>query len=131
MGSQTIADLGNGMRSSLSSGNFMAAWEAGGSQAIGAVIGTIMDGVAALGVQKLISNGYKIGNGTLVDIATFIGGAFFGPIAGLVGGVINRAFGRKLKDVGIEGSFGGQAGFVGQNYEFYKGGWFRSDKTKR
>lgn len=101
-----------------------------GANFAGAVFGTIMDGVAAVGIQKIISNGYKIGNGTFVDIATAIGGAFFGPIAGLVGGVINRAFGRKLKDVGIEGKFGGEAGFVGKNYEFYKGGWFRSDKTK-
>lgn len=129
-GSQTIADIGNGMRQSLSSGNFTAAWEAGGAQAAGAVIGTIMDGVAAVGVQKLISNGYKIGNGKFVDLATAIGGAFLGPIAGLIGGVINRAFGRKLKDVGIEGKFGGEAGFVGKNYEFYKGGWLRRDKTE-
>jgi hypothetical protein len=53
-----------------------------------------------------------------------------GPLAGLVAGVFNRAFGKKLADVGIEGTFGGKDGFKGEEYEFYKGGWFRSDKTK-
>lgn len=38
-------------------------------------------------------------------------------------------FGRKLKDTGIQGTFGGEAGFEGQQYHYYKGGLFRSDKT--
>lgn len=37
-------------------------------------------------------------------------------------------FGRKLKDQGIQGTFGGD-GFSGNSFQFYKGGWFRSDKT--
>ena len=39
-------------------------------------------------------------------------------------------FGRKLKDSGIQGEFGGARGFEGESYEYYKGGLFRSDKTK-
>ena len=50
-------------------------------------------------------------------------GALFG------GDIINGLFGRKLKDQGIEGTLGGEAGFEGQQYRFYKGGLFRSDKT--
>lgn len=42
----------------------------------------------------------------------------------------DKLFGRKLKDYGIEGEFGGEAGFEGRNYQFYKGGLFRSDKTR-
>lgn len=39
-------------------------------------------------------------------------------------------FGRKLRDQGIEGTFGGD-GFSGNSYQFYKGGLFRSNKTTR
>lgn len=98
----------------------------GGGQALGAA----GNAFAALGIQKSLSGGYKTGASGLVDVATAIGGALFGPVAGVVGGLFNRAFGRKLKDSGLEGTFGGDAGFSGQNFEFYKGGWFRSDKTK-
>lgn len=88
----------------------------------------------AYGVQKSLSGGYQTGEPGLVDAATAIGG-FFDPtgglIAGAIGGTVNRAFGRKLKDQGLEGTFGGADGFDGNSYEFYEGGWFRSDKTKR
>lgn len=90
--------------------------------------------MTAYGLQKSLSGGYKTGASGLVDAAAAIGG-FFDPtgglIAGAVGGSVNRAFGRKLKDQGLEGTFGGADGFDGNSYEFYKGGWFRSDKTKR
>lgn len=39
-------------------------------------------------------------------------------------------FGRTLKDSGIQGTFGGASGFEGESFEYYKGGLFRSDKTK-
>lgn len=53
-------------------------------------------------------------------------------IASLFGGdLMGSLFGRKLKDSGIEGTFGGSQGFTGNTYEFYKGGAFRSNKTKR
>lgn len=90
--------------------------------------------MTAYGLQKSLSGGYKTGASGLVDAAAAIGG-FFDPtgglIAGAIGGTVNRAFGRKLKDQGLEGTFGGADGFDGNSYEFYKGGWFRSDKTKR
>ena len=44
--------------------------------------------------------------------------------------IISALFGRKLKDSGIEGQFGGETGFEGRQYEYYKGGLFRSNKTK-
>lgn len=48
----------------------------------------------------------------------------------MVGGLINRAFGRKLKDSYVEGTLGGSAGpEKGNSYRLYKGGWLRSDKT--
>ena len=87
--------------------------------------------VAGYGLQKSISGGYKTGESELVDAATVIASAIYGPLAGVTAGVFNRAFGRKLKDQGIEGTFGTADGFDGNAYQDYKGGWFRSDKTKR
>ncbi|MFN3359133.1 MAG: hypothetical protein ACK418_24455, partial [Pseudomonas sp.] len=91
---------------------------------------------AGIGVGRLLSGGYAIGgsgNG-VVNAGTAIGAFFGGPIGaaigGAIGGLANRLFGRKLKDQGIEGTFGDD-GFTGNSYQFYKGGLFRSDKTKR
>ncbi|MBN8494549.1 MAG: hypothetical protein J0M00_24290, partial [Burkholderiales bacterium] len=41
-----------------------------------------------------------------------------------------KAFGRELADTGVQGSFSGSGDFTGDNYAFYKGGWFRNDKTR-
>lgn len=101
-----------------------------GANTFGSAATSLGNIMAGYNIQKMLSNGYKVGNGKLVDIATLVGSYFFGPIAGVVGGVFNRLFGRKLKDTGIEGTFGGDKGFSGSTYQFYKGGWFRSDKTK-
>lgn len=85
---------------------------------------------------RMISGGYSaIGSSgnTAVNVGTAIG-AIFGPlgalVGGLIGGAVNRLFGRKLADTGIEGDFGGEQGFAGRTYQFYKGGAFRSNKTK-
>lgn len=99
-------------------------------QSIGTGLGMVGSGLAGYGISSAISNGYTTGGNT-VNVLSGIASAFFGPLAGVVGGLINRAFGRKLKDTGIEGTIGGSAGFEGGSYQFYKGGWFRSDKTVR
>ena len=99
-------------------------------QSIGTGLGMLGSGLAGYGISSAISNGYTTGGNT-VNVLSGIASAFLGPIAGGVGGLINRAFGRKLKDTGIEGTIGGTAGFEGNSYQFYKGGWFRSDKTVR
>ena len=85
---------------------------------------------------RLISGGYSAfgssGNAA-VNVGT-IAGALLGPlgslVGGLLGGVVNRLFGRKLKDAGVEGDFGGETGFEGRTFKYYKGGLFRSDKTE-
>lgn len=94
--------------------------------------------MAGLGIGKAISGGYSAfgssGN-TAVNAGTILGSIFGGPIGGAIGGAIgglvNRAFGRKLKDTGLEGTFSGMDGLSANTYQFYKGGLFRSDKTKR
>lgn len=98
------------------------------SEFFGNIAGAVGNAFAGYGISKLIGHGYKTGLGDAVDIAGAVGSYFFGPIAGVVSGVVNRAFGRKLKDVGIEGAFS-NSGFEGQYYQFYEGGWLRSDKT--
>lgn len=87
-------------------------------------------GIAGYGLYKGISGGYETNK--LVDIVGKFAG-FFGPygvVVSAIAGAINRLFGNKLKDVGVQGSFGGESGFQGETYQFYKGGLLRSDETK-
>lgn len=92
---------------------------------------------AAVGVYggRAISNGYAIsgsGNG-VVNAGTAIGMVVGGPIGAAIGGAIaggvNRLFGRKQTDMGIEGTLSAAEGIEGQSYQFLKGGLFRSNKT--
>ena len=124
-------------------GGLAANWLGVGS---GAAAGTVAaaNAVGALGGDALgaliLGNG---GWGTIAGTGAAAGAAGSGIAGALsaipgwgwaLGGSLalfgDKMFGRKLKDYGIEGEFGGEAGFEGRNYQFYKGGWFRSDKTK-
>jgi phage-related minor tail protein len=96
----------------------------------------VLGAVGGMAINRGISNGYKISNtvNTVQDIATAVASAInpvFGLIAGAFSGLTNRAFGRKLAGVGIEGTLGGETGFEGNRYTFEKGGFFRSNKTTR
>lgn len=116
-------------------GDFMQA-----NPEIGSYLGMAGNAAAGYGLGKLanttISGGYSVGKGynTFQDIGAAVAGAILGPIGGAavgaVTGLVNRAFGRKLDSQGIEGTFGA-GGFDGNAFKFYKGGWFRSDKTER
>ncbi|MCX8017037.1 MAG: hypothetical protein N2690_03925, partial [Rhodocyclaceae bacterium] len=92
---------------------------------------------AGVGLGSMLAGQYKLaglGGATSSVMGSAIGGAFFGPlgaaIGGAVGGLVNRLFGRKLQDVGIEGTFS-DSGFAGSLYTYYKGGLFSSSKTVR
>jgi hypothetical protein len=94
---------------------------------------------AAAGVfaGRAISGGYAVsgsGNG-MVNAGTAVGMVLGGPIGALIGGAIaggvNRLFGRKQTDMGIEGTLTTAEGIEGQSYRFMKGGTFRSSKTIR
>ena len=134
MGNGTVQNFGLGMQGYSSLSSY-------GTQGLGVgqMAGQFMNGLggfmAGRGIGQAISNGYAVsgsGNG-LVNAGAAIG-AIWGPIGsaigGAIGGAVNRAFGRKLKDTGIEGSISG-SDFTGNSFKFYKGGWFRSDKTER
>jgi hypothetical protein len=102
---------------------------------IGSGLGMLGNGMAGFGISSALSGGYSLGGSNVVNgiagIASMIPG--IGPIAGIVGGLVNRAFGRKakeMKDYGLEGSItGGDA--TGQKYQdwFQKGGWFRRNRS--
>jgi len=114
------------------------------AQGIGAA-GSALAGVAG-GIYggRFVSGGYSawggsgnsaVNTGTAIgaavgSIVPGIGTALGALVGGLLGGAVNRLFGHKLKDSGIEGDFGGATGFEGRQFEYYKGGVFRSDKTK-
>jgi hypothetical protein len=112
------------------------------AQAAGLGAGTVAGYAAgaAVGVYggRAIGNGYSLnggtGNGT-INAGTAIGMVLGGPIGAAIGGAIagtvNRAFGRKQTDIGIEGTLSTAEGIEGQTYRFLKGGWFRSNKTIR
>ncbi|WP_292041436.1 phage tail length tape measure family protein [Massilia sp. UBA6681] len=96
-------------------------------------LGMLGNGLAGYGISKGLSGGYSAGN--WVNIAAGIASAIpgIGPIAGVVGALVNRAFGMKAKEYGdavLNGSFD-SAGFSGSTDTAWtqKGGWFRSDKN--
>jgi len=131
LGLSTAAQAGQGGASSgvstaLSGASLLGS--VGGSLAAGAgwltgattLGGSLSAGMSLLGTGSLAGAGAGLG---------MIAGAL-APIA-LGIGALSSAFSRKLKDQGIQGTLGGDAGFEGQQYKFYKGGLFRSDKTVR
>jgi hypothetical protein len=142
-----MASQGGSMGSTVMAGSQQAAMlnaQGMGGYSVSSLGGAVGSAASTLGgmavgyvVGKMISGGYsalgKSGN-TAVVAGTVIGAAIGGPIGaaigGAIGGAVNRVFGRKLAGTGIEGSFGA-GNFSGTNYEYYKGGTFRSDKTKR
>lgn len=128
---EMLGQFGAGLMNTSSWSAASQSFQAGGAQMAGVIVGSVMNGFAGYNLSRAISGGYSAGSwvNTVAGIASMIPG--IGPIAGLVGGVVNRLFGRKLKDTGIEGEFGGETGFEGNSYQFYKGGAFRSNKTRR
>ena len=122
-GSGAAATMGGNLMGAMGSAGAMLS---GGATLQGLAMGA---GAAApivaavmLGRQlyKSISSGYSVN-----------GGSFLAKALGFAtGGLANRAFGRRLEDTGIQGTFGGPAGFTGQQFSFEKGGWFRSDRTR-
>jgi len=122
-GSGAAATMGGNLMGAMGSAGAMLS---GGATLQGLAMGA---GAAApivaavmLGRQlyKSISSGYSVNGGSM--LAKALGFA--------TGGLANRAFGRRLENTGIQGTFGGPAGFTGQQFSFEKGGWFRSDRTR-
>lgn len=128
-----LQGFGQGMAASSSMSGFQSAWSAGGSQAAGAVAGAFGNAMLGNSLNKAISGEYSISKGfdTAVAIASAIPG--IGPIAGVIGGVMNRAFGmgaKKITGQGITGTLGEDQSNLVQYADWHqKGGWFRSSKS--
>lgn len=104
---------------------------AGSIGALGkAVAPALTAGLIGRSVGQFIGGGYSL-NGGSGNSTINAGLLLAGPLGAIAGGAINRLFGRKLKDFGFEGSFGAGGDFAGNQFQFLKGGLFRSNKTKR
>lgn len=122
----------------MSTGSMAAAKEAfvgTGAQMGGLIVGSVLNGFSGYSISKALSGGYSAGNGvnTIAGIASMIPG--IGPIAGVIGGLVNRAFGRKAPVTtgsGITGTFSTTGANVSQYQDWFsKGGWFRKNKSGR
>ncbi|AZB56559.1 hypothetical protein EBL89_15100 [Cereibacter sphaeroides] len=126
--------LSAGVQAWTASMNASAAGVFGGASALGTIAGSLLGGVAIGGFfsggYSLIGKTPSITSGLGAGIGFLAGGPIGALIGGAVGGVANALFGRKLKDSGLEGRYV-DGTFSGNTYQFYKGGAFRSDKTKR
>jgi len=131
---QGMASFGGGMSLGASGGyqnmaNFGTMNTAG---QVGYVAGVIGAAMTAKSISDAFSGGYKSGVGDAVAVI----GSFFDPtgglIAGAVGGVVNRLFGRKAPEVtdsGITGTLKtDSASLKGYTDILEKGGTYRSDK---
>ena len=133
-GSQMVAGFAGGMVSTASMASASAAASAGGSAMAGLIAGSVMNGLSGYGISKGLSGGYSIDGlnvNAIAGIASMIPGV--GPIAGLIGAAVNRAFGHGATEVqaqGTRGTFAASGDFSGTNYTNYKqaGGWFTQDK---
>lgn len=123
----------NGVSTAISGASLLGrlgAFGGGMSAGFGGLMGSL--GLSATGSTlggAISAGGIALGSGNILGGLGTLAGAL-GPIA-LGIGLISSLFSRKLKDQGIEGTLGGEAGFDGFAYRFYKGGLFRSDKTVR
>jgi hypothetical protein len=131
---QTMQDFGAGMHMGTASiEGFSSAMKAGGSQAAGAIAGSLGNAAIGYTISKTLSGSYSAGSwvNTAAAIASAIPG--IGPIAGVIGGLINRTFGRKPPQVTGTG-FTGALSEDTSNLSIYqnvveKGGFLRSDKN--
>jgi hypothetical protein len=122
---------------STSSNNTMAnagSWMQNNPQA-GAYLGMAGNAMAGYGISRSLSGGYKVGNKDYVSAIAGIASAIpsIGPIAGLVGAAVNRAFGMKAKQVtgdSLRGSFS-ESGADTSSVQSWsqKGGWFRRGRS--
>lgn len=131
-GSASLSQFGSGMQGAYLAPGLAGPTTAGAGGAMGAgaqvagAMQTLGNAAAGYAINRLISGGYSINK--TVDVIGQIA-SLFGPLYGAIGGLANRLFGRKLKEAGIQGTLTAE-GFSGQQYEFYKGGFLRSNKTK-
>lgn len=144
--------------SSFISGPAAAASGGGGGGALGtagsllSIGSSVMGGIGALGgalaggatatLSGVGLGGLMSGAGSMIGMGSAAGvmggaGLAIGAIAPYAIAALGayalgkKLFGRKHADSGIEGTFDASGDFSGNSFDFYKGGTFRRDKTKR
>ncbi len=141
MNTAVQAASSGGMFSNLSSGlsganalGLLGTFGGGMSAGFGGLMGSL--GLSTTGATfggAMSAGSIAIGSGNIMGgLGTFLGalGPIIGGLSLLFGGdIFGSLFGRKLKESGVEGTFGGDSGFEGRLFKYYKGGLFRSNKT--
>ncbi len=132
MGSDALINFADGISSSSSMTGISKAFSEGGAQLAGSLAGMALTAFNGFNLSKALSGGYKI-KGLNINAIAGVASIFLGPVAAVIGAVINRAFGMGAKKVttkGITGTFS-SSGFSGQGFSDWtqKGGWFRSNKS--
>ena len=135
--SEMLGQFSAGVKNASSMGGFKGAMEAGGANLAGAIGGAVLNGLSGYSISKSLAGGYAI-EGLNVDLIAGIASAIpgVGPIAGVIGGLFQRAFGMAAKEIqaqGITGTFSAISGAMVSQYTDWtqKGGWFRSDRSGR
>ncbi|MBB6579583.1 hypothetical protein HNP33_003697 [Comamonas odontotermitis] len=135
------AASGGGIFSNISSGlsganafGMLGAFGGGMSAGLGGLLGSLgLTGTGTTFGGALSAGSIAMGSGNILGgLGTFLGalGPIIGGLSLLFGGdLFGSLFGRKLKESGVEGEFGGDTGFEGRLFKYYKGGLFRSNKT--
>jgi phage-related minor tail protein len=148
--SSSLSSFGKGMslsgdQASTAAQTYLKAGDSGtaGSLTSGSTAGSALTvataWLAAAGIGRAlgnkISSGYSVNGGNgggFINFSTLTNSV---PIlGGIVGGLVNRAFGMREKQVtssGIRGTLGADSTFNGETFAAWKqkGGWFRSDKS--
>jgi tape measure domain-containing protein len=128
-GVQGAASGGSGLLGSASS-LLSAGGALGGLGVFGASVGAGFSGLLSGGLGAALSGSASLLGAGNLAAGLGLGLGALGPIALAVGVLGPKLFGRKLKDFGIEGQLSTE-GIDGNAYRYYKGGLFRSNKTKR
>ncbi|KUP91803.1 phage tail tape measure protein [Tritonibacter horizontis] len=130
-GSGTAANAAGGLISGGGGGGLLSGLLGGSGvlSGIGSGIGSGLGGVlSGGGLGSSFANLGGLVTGTSGGLGAI--GAALPAIGILLGGValLSKAFSRKFEYSALEGTVGTE-GFDGRARDFYKGGWFRSDKT--
>lgn len=141
LGAGNTGALVGGATGAMSWGNVAGSIAANG--AVGAGGAAAGGSIAADGLGTLLASNGAYGTAAGGAAATSAGGSALSGAASVLGNIPvwgwvaiaaialwQPLFGRKLKEAGTQLKFDGAGGVTANEYKFYKGGLFRSDKTQ-
>ena len=101
-----------------------------GGQSLGRMVSGGYSAFGGASGSSAVNTGQVAGTALGAILGGPIGAGIGALLGGIGGGLVNRLLGKKLSKAGIEGTFSGES-FTGNRYEYYEGGLFSSDETKR